>query len=786
MSNGKAFAVDVPITDLDENIDDFHLEEVDNNNHDDNHDDNDNDNVSIDLRNLDFGSNRPNIFQRGLSTISNLLKPNNKNKYISRNGDYSDDIELINQNIDNDSNEFYNFDNDNYNSFQFKNRNKCLRFLNALSHSKLFIYLLLFIVIILLVVLIVLISHFKKTSNKTSNDFLLNSNLISTTTTTIVLAIDGLHPHFISFNKMPFLTNLLNSSNTVFTPFMIPNNPSSKLTNLWSISTGLYPAENGIIGDSFFDVELNEEFSIKNDDDDKKSKNFRNSKWWLGEPIWETALKNNLNVASFNWPGVNLIDDDDKNKNKNKNEQKLKPNLIKSFKGSEELNKELKEFEKIFSKKFKNKNKNKNKSKKSKNNQIPSLILSYISRLSHVIKDHGISGKKFENELLEVDNFISSIYQLLTNLNILDQTNLLILSDGGYIPIGSSKTSGRILYLDELIDMNKIEHIEGFPIIGINPIIEFSIEELVDEMKDKLNNHKLKDYFEIFEVNDEISKLIYGGIEINRISPILIIPKAGYTIRTKNKINKLEDDCDDYINGFKNDEVLSRSVFIGTGPIFTNFNTNNNNNDISNILKPFNNVEVYNIISQCLNITNDSILNEKNLINSNWKDAKTYPGVEFNISIIDELSFIEEKFGFEEELIIIDPISEEVDSDKEETEKEMGQDNDSDVSNPVDNITEIEPISVEVDTSKEEAEKAKEEAGYDDIDNITDETDQDYENYEDNGGYDDFNDESNEVQLPDEGQSSNHHNFWDKITESLEDLVDDLEDMLKHSNEKED
>ncbi|KAG0686720.1 hypothetical protein C6P40_003479 [Pichia californica] len=779
MESRKPFAIDIPVTDLDENIDDFRFEETDDNIHGITN----NDNVSIDLSNLDFGSSRSGIFKKGLNVVSNLFTSNNKNKYISRNGDYMDDIELINRNIDDNGDDYFDFDNDSVSYYpQYLRKNKVVRFFKALYNSKLMLYTILLIVISLLITLIVLISRSKHASSFSSSSeySLLSSN---NNVLTIVLAIGGLHPHFISERTMPFLTSLLNSSNSVYSPYMIPTNPSSKLTNLWTISTGLNPAENGIIGDSFYDSQSNTQFS-KN-----METRSRDPRWWLGEPIWLTARLNNLKVTTFNWPGTNLIGN-----NKNK------PNIFKDFKKTNQYDESLKELKKMF--------------KKEKNSA--DLVLSYSSRLGKMIEKHGFSGYSFEKEILETDKFINSVYGLLDKRNILENTNIMIISDGGYAPIGSTKKINRILYLEELIDLDKINHINGFPIVSITPIVEYSVSEMVNEMKSSLENHKFKDYYEILEVNDAISSTLYGGIVNDRISPIVIIPRAGYTLRTKKEINELEDDSEGYINGFKNDEVLSRSVFIGTGPMFTkqfeNYDTN--------VIKPFNSIEIYDMICHSLNLNTTSYdisaFEKSNLLNSNWKDVKEYPGVDFEISTLKDVSFIESKFSVETELVVLEPISEEEDdglnSDIEEitgidatapidSNTEDNNNNNSNNDEDVGNEYDFNDDDTDIDTSGE----------YNMIgdgsseDNENSDTDALPESETIQAPYEDDNVEENSpvidtVPIPedmpsieddvpsddvpsDEEPVKDHHSFWDSISDTFHELVDDIEDMINKNDD---
>ncbi|KAF9589590.1 hypothetical protein IFM89_025873 [Coptis chinensis] len=65
------------------------------------------------------------------------------------------------------------------------------------------------------------------------------------------------------------------------------------VTGLYAIVTGLYPAYHGIIANWFTDPNCGETFTTRSHE----------PHWWLGEALWQTVIKNGLNVATYFWPG---------------------------------------------------------------------------------------------------------------------------------------------------------------------------------------------------------------------------------------------------------------------------------------------------------------------------------------------------------------------------------------------------------------------------------------------------------------------------------------------------
>ena len=106
----------------------------------------------------------------------------------------------------------------------------------------------------------------------------------------LVVSLDGFRPDYlnrtvnISGVEEPaaLLINRLSRCG-VFSPTgMTPVFPSLTFPNHYSIVTGLYPESHGIVGNSFFDPDLNASFSLS-------SSQQTNPMWWIGDPLWHTV-----------------------------------------------------------------------------------------------------------------------------------------------------------------------------------------------------------------------------------------------------------------------------------------------------------------------------------------------------------------------------------------------------------------------------------------------------------------------------------------------------------------
>ncbi|NXU84218.1 ENPP3 phosphodiesterase, partial [Xiphorhynchus elegans] len=75
--------------------------------------------------------------------------------------------------------------------------------------------------------------------------------------------------------------------------------PTKTFPNHYTIVTGLYPESHGIIDNNMYDVDLNQHFSLSG------MEKF-NPLWWKGQPIWLTAMYQNLKAGTYFWPGSDV------------------------------------------------------------------------------------------------------------------------------------------------------------------------------------------------------------------------------------------------------------------------------------------------------------------------------------------------------------------------------------------------------------------------------------------------------------------------------------------------
>ncbi len=78
---------------------------------------------------------------------------------------------------------------------------------------------------------------------------------------------------------------------------LIPVFPSNTFPNHYTLVTGLYPARHGIVNNDFYEPESQQFFHYN------QPARALDPRWWRGEPIWVTAIKQGRRAATAFWVG---------------------------------------------------------------------------------------------------------------------------------------------------------------------------------------------------------------------------------------------------------------------------------------------------------------------------------------------------------------------------------------------------------------------------------------------------------------------------------------------------
>ncbi|ONH67349.1 Ectonucleotide pyrophosphatase/phosphodiesterase 1 [Cyberlindnera fabianii] len=415
--------------------------------------------------------------------------------------------------------------------------------------------------------------------------------------TTIFISLDGFHPHYISEDLTPTLHEFM--SKEYGAPYMVPSFPSSTFPNHWTLATGLYPESHGIVANKFYDPVLKKQFI------NVIPERSLDPVWWGGEPIWSTAEYQGLRTAIHMFAGSEV------------KFPKGNPTEVDPYNGTETLELKTQRILGWLDRPTK---------------ERPELIVSYVPTIDSLGHHNGIHGKEIEAGLKHVDEYIFNVTKGIADRNLTDIVNLVIVSDHGMSPTSND----RLVYLDDIVNITKIQYIDGWPLFGLRPYPEYSIEEVYGELQSTFEAGKGYNVYRREELPEEwnFGRVPSHSLKYDRIAPIWVIPEIGYIITTHEEMLRKDNDYKPRgVHGYNNTEVLMRAIFLGTGPYFKERATD----DAPYKVKPFHNVEVYNILCDMLNLTpaknngTSNLISSTNFLPKDWRDPLDYPSAGFDV-----------------------------------------------------------------------------------------------------------------------------------------------------------
>ena len=112
----------------------------------------------------------------------------------------------------------------------------------------------------------------------------------------ILISLDGFRWDYVEKYQPPHLTSFIKSG--VKAESLVPSFPTETFPNHYTIATGLYPDNHGIVGNIFYDYEQDTLYNKRN------STLVQDGRFYGGSPIWLEANKADMVTASYFFVGT--------------------------------------------------------------------------------------------------------------------------------------------------------------------------------------------------------------------------------------------------------------------------------------------------------------------------------------------------------------------------------------------------------------------------------------------------------------------------------------------------
>lgn len=314
---------------------------------------------------------------------------------------------------------------------------------------------------------------------------IMNCMMMSGKHTTVVVSLDGFrwdYPYFYHTPMMDYMAEHGIESG------LIPSFPSKTFPNHYTIATGLYPDHHGIIANSFYDTETNEEFTLNN------LEQKMNPKYYGGEPVWITAHKQGLKTAVFYWPGSDV------------KVQGIYPDVYYVYDQKPRLT-------------FKERIDGVLAQLRKAENERPELIMAYMNQPDKSGHKNGPHHLLTRQAVESVDSFIKFLYDGIQFLGLADEVNLIVLSDHG------------MTWVDQPHVVNVASYLKKDWYVSIQGNTPANVYVKKGCAKKVYQALKDIDHVKVWMKKDVPEYLHYGSN--SRVGDVVVMPDIGYVVYDK-------------------------------------------------------------------------------------------------------------------------------------------------------------------------------------------------------------------------------------------------------------
>lgn len=359
--------------------------------------------------------------------------------------------------------------------------------------------------------------------------------------TTLIISLDGFRADFLQRGLTPRLNTLVKEG--ISPLYMNPSFPSVTFPNHFTLATGLYPEAHGVVGNSFWDPELQEEFFYTQTDVSMQPK------WWNGEPFWVSAEKAGIRTAVHMWPGSEAHLGGD-----------INISFLDQYNGNEKLSNKV---ARIFE--FLDRPGLENPEAKTEDTR-PQLIAAYVPNVDADGHKFGPNSTEIRSTITDADKMLDEIFIGLEARNLTHIVNVIVVSDHGMATTDVS----RMIQMEDLVDLSKVDHVDGWPLVGLRPKDPADLDGMYQSLADKASTNPNFDVY----LRDVNMPERYHFTQNDRIAPLWIVPKTGWAIVKKEEFDIEVAKAENVayhprgLHGYDHEHPLMRAIFIARGPAF--------------------------------------------------------------------------------------------------------------------------------------------------------------------------------------------------------------------------
>ena len=325
---------------------------------------------------------------------------------------------------------------------------------------------------------------------------------------------------------------------------LIPAFPVLTFPNHYTIVTGLYPEHHGVVGNTMTDASMPERFTMS-------AETARNPKWWGGEPLWVTAIRQGRRASTMFWPGTEAV--------------------IGGVRPTEWIayDRRVSSADRVA--------------------QVltwlalpdrerSSFITVYFEEVDSAAHDFGIGSRELTTAARHLDQALGQIVAGVRTLGLEDRTTIVVVSDHGMTRLSAD----RVVFLDDYIDLETVDVTEWTGMLSLTPR-DGDVEAVYRRLKGR--HPKLA----IYKRQDVPAHLHYR--DHPRIPAIVGVLAEGWAVTSHQRI--AEKKLDAASHGYDPSNRSMQGLFVAAGPALRR----------GVVVAPFENIHLYDLLCAILKLT---------------------------------------------------------------------------------------------------------------------------------------------------------------------------------------
>ena len=359
--------------------------------------------------------------------------------------------------------------------------------------------------------------------------------------TVVLIGIDGFHPSYLERPQSRHLRELARAGARARS--LVPVFPTLTFPNFYTMATGLYPEHHGIVSNTMVDSSLGR-FTLR----DRAA--MGDPRWWGGEPIWVTTVRQGKRAATFFWPGSDVVIGG------------VRPTWYKIFDASVPNADRVTQVLDWLSLPAQ---------------RAPSLITVYFGDVDDAGHEFGPESPEADAAIARVDSAVGAIMNGLKQQGLEERVNVVVVSDHGMARVDP----GHLIYLDDFVDPATVN------IVDLGAVLSLSAKP--GSADTVFRSVARVPHLRAYRKQD-MARYHYG--KHPRIPEILAVADEGWLVTTRG-FGAIRSRLTRGAHGYPPDAPSMQAIFLARGPAFRQ----------GVIVPPFQNIHLYALLAHLLGVT---------------------------------------------------------------------------------------------------------------------------------------------------------------------------------------